>query len=245
MKNILALFALILVITSCSVEENETDSNTNPPNNDLRLVRMDVGYIDESTPYTIVEYVYDTDGRVDKVLANSSDGSGETVTSDYQYQDGRVVSIDYSNGLTRTYSYQGIRIVSSEFNGTTWTYEYDTFGRLEVITQTQGGGISCTTTYTYGGTSQPTESYNDCTQNTTMYTYDDKKNPQYYLFHDTFSKVAPLTPNNIAELTVTGPTDEPSYTTVMNYNDEGWPTFIQYISEGNPVSADRFYYQEP
>ncbi len=241
MRNILALFALLLIVSSCSVNDNDNNYVTNPPNNSLRLTRMDVGYIDDNTPYTILEYVYDNDGRVDKALAYSSDGTGETFTSDYQYQDGRVVNIAYSNGLNRTYTYSGDRITTSEFNGTTWNYDYDTFGRLEKIAMSTG----CTTTFTYGGTSQPTESYNDCTQNTTAYTYDDKKNPNYYLFHDSFSKVAPFTPNNIATRSVTGPTQEASYTTSMNYNDEGWPTYIQYISEGNPVSADRFYYQEP
>jgi len=243
MKKIIALLSVIVVMFSCSTDDNGSNNITNPPNNDLRLTRMDLNYVDENTPYFVLVNLYDASGRVDKITAYNSNTPSETFVSDYEYQDGRVVNINYSNGTNRTYTYQGDQIISSELNGTTWAYGYDTFGRLETITMTMGGSTSCVTTYTYGNSSQPSESLNDCTGNTTTYAYDNKKNPQYYLFHASFSKIAPLTPNNIASTAVTGPTDESGYTTTITYNEQGWPTAIQYFNNGEFMNTSRFYYE--
>jgi len=235
--------ALLSLLAACSSDDGDSVSTEYPPGTEFSLVRMDLGYVNESTPYTILEYTYNESRRLDFATSTSSDGTGGTFTSDYQYQNGRVVNIAYSNGGNRTYSYSGEQLVSSTFGASQYDYTYDTFGRLESITVSTNS-LSCTTTYTYSNGSQPTESFNDCTGNTTVYTYDNKINPQYYQFNASFSKAAPLTPNNISSLTVSGPVPEASYTTDIIYNADGLPTEIRYLDNGTYVSSSRFYYVE-
>ena len=246
MYRLFALVFISLFVAACtSTEENENSAITNPPNNDLRLIRMDVGYTGPEEPYQYLEYIYDGNGRVDKVMTMNSDGTGETAVSDYEYFEGRVVNIEYSNDSNRSYSYSGDLLVSSVQGNTNFTYGYDSFGRLESITVSQGTQEGCTTTFTYPNSSQPSDSLNDCTSTSTSYTYDTNKNPQYYLFHASFSRIAPLTPNNIKSRTTSDGTTSILYTSEFTYNEEGWPTEIRYFSDGTYISSDRFYYETP
>jgi YD repeat-containing protein len=240
----LYLTVIILFLTlSCSTDDNKNTSITYPPNNDLRLIRMDIGYIGPETPYQYLEYVYDSDGYIDRVRSLSSDGNGEAFVSEYEYLNGRVVNIAYSNGGNRSYTYQGDLIVSSIFGNTSWAYSYDSFGRLNSISRSQGGNESCVVTMTYGATSQPIEAMDECVLETQTFTYDDKKNPQYYLFHASFSRIAPFTPNNISGRIVSGPVNNFTDTREFIYNNKGWPTEIRYFVDGTYISSDRFYYE--
>lgn len=243
MKPIFLLVSIMFLTVACSTDDNENISITYPPNNNLRLVRMDMGYTGPETPYQYLEYEYDANGYMVRTRSLNSNGTGEVAISNYEYVDGRVVNIAYSNGSNRSYTYQGDVIAGSIFGTTQWEYVYDSFGRLISIVRSQGGTEACTETQTYGATSQPIETLSECTQETQTFTYDNKKNPLYYLFHASFSRIAPLTPNNISGRTVTGPINNYTDTREFTYNNEGWPIEIRYLVDGNYVSSDRFYYE--
>lgn len=247
MKKACAFFAVLLIFSACSKEENESNSITNPPLNELQLFRMETNVNDDALGHFIItEYTYDSGGRLLTEVQSTSDNSIPPFTYTYGYTNGLVTSREHTgaNAMgTWTYSYQNGLLTQANVGNIENNYNYDSFGRLIAIERYEDGALVCTTTNTYSNSSQPNLTEWDCLERTQEFQYDSQKNPLYYLFHASYSRALLRTPNNIAGYYEVNVSTDATITTEITYNEENLPTNIKYYADGNYLHETNFYYE--
>lgn len=165
---------------------------------------------------------YYENNRLSHIIENQSNGDNHKVV--LNYSDNTLTSLTYyKDGINtgeRTFEYQSDNIVSNTLvEGTVTyldTYNYNNESQVISSKEFQNGALYDETFYVYNSDGNMTEKSFENSSLVINYTYDEKLNPEFYLFTNAFVRMEPISKNNILT--------SGSTTYTYEYNEEGFPT---------------------
>ncbi|MBD3583571.1 hypothetical protein [Flavobacterium selenitireducens] len=189
------LFLLSFVFVSCSGDDS-SDATSGSAAGKLRRYSYPTGF---------ETYYYDNDGRIS---AYAEREYGSVIDSGvFVFSENKLTRIKhYENGIYRqgedaVFEYEGTRITkrTSVESGITIErlYTYDNAGQLISDSQYDNGVLYATTNYNYANNGNISSISSTDGYQSGPITYDDKKNPFYYMMPESFAKAAPTSRNNI------------------------------------------------
>ncbi|MFN2262570.1 MAG: hypothetical protein ABR595_10960 [Psychroflexus sp.] len=243
MKHLFFFLFTSLIFISCTNDDDST-----PGNNDqdgLRLLKMETvtnNYNSDDQSTSVVDFEYNSDGKLSSKTETKTSYSGETtvLVTDYEYEDGKLIKIEYDNGDYELYTYENNNIIESYAVGNDNTttiimeYSYDEAGLMIQRSITVNGDCCTVDNHEY---------YEDGNPNYEMYftEYDDHPTPLLLIHDPSYLKIKKLPLNNIlTKMDDVGNTEEYTYT----YNSENYPTNYEFDSEANGQYVVREYFYE-
>lgn len=207
MKQITLLF-IALIIFGCSNDNSNDDSKNTDTVKLVKVVEVDNN--DNETTTTILNY----DGN--KLDTSISTDKYEVFKTKFIYEKNKLVKLErtinylYSSNNDLTIEYEGDNIYKTYgYDGSTTLFSHEYFynskGQLITDKQYDNNKYCCETNYTY-----------DSNGNISGGSYDDKKNPMYYILPEAYSKIKEISKNNLLS--------DGTSTYAYEYNTEGFVT---------------------
>ncbi len=244
MKNLLLVF-VIFVLVSCSSDDNNVviEETSQTSQSYYRLVKIE-GFSPGGVSGGALSYEYDVNNnyRLSREIHNDANG---IFIINYGYgSNDRVTSI-YSDIYLVEIQYEGDLIISSIYDGLgdfiLFEYSYNSSNQVISVISHQEGEPDCETTYIYNNQGNKSSSSYSCDGSTTVYSYDNMKNPDRIIYSEAISRANAAGFNNLVSKIVDG---DPLYlTTTYEYNIEQYPTVARSYFEGELMSYREYTYE--